>query len=236
MGNETQIIESRLILILILVCMGILYAVVFKVFSLDIFEHLLASLCRMIVGYLMAMILGTMTALLMGLNHYIRMAFKPLLSFLMSIPTITWIPVLLILTGIGEKTIIIAIFLGAFFVIVYNTLEGLESVEPNMLKVGRMMEWSQWKIHLKISIPASFGSMLVGYKIGIAYAWRALIGAEMLAASQKGLGFILFSSRKFYQLDKMILALLIIGLMGYLINRILVCYLEEKTILKWRTG
>jgi ABC-type nitrate/sulfonate/bicarbonate transport system permease component len=170
---------------------------------------------------------------LLGISNYLRMAFKPVLSFFISIPTITWVPVLLILTGISETTIIIAIFLGSFFTIVYSTLEGFENVDPNLHRVGIILGFTRVQSLIRISIPASFNSIMVGLKLGIAYSWRALVGAEMLGAVQIGLGYLVFASRKFYDIRLMIVSLVSIGLIGYLLNTTVIKYLERKTLNKW---
>lgn len=225
--------HKRGILILIAISLIVIYSVYFNIFSLKVFLHILISISRMCIGYCLAVVIGISFAIILGLNKYVRIAFKPLLSFFLSIPTITWVPVLLIITGISEKTIIIAIFLGSFFAIVYNTLDGFDNIDQNLLNVGKMLGYNRIEIFYKISLPAAFNHILVGMKLGIAYSWRALVGAEMLGAAQYGLGFLIFASRKFYNLNKMLISLLIIGLLGYILNRLLVKFIEQKTVVRW---
>lgn len=198
-----------------------------------IIEHVYKSLLRMVVGYLLAVALGVTAAILLGINDYVRMTFKPILSFFMSIPTITWVPILLVTTGISEKTIVIAIFLGAFFAIVYNTLDGFDNIDKDVLRAGRMLGYSQPQLFLKVKIPASFNSMLVGLKLGVAYAWRALVGAEMIAAVSAGLGYLVFTSRSFYNVGMMVVGLLLIGLLGYLLAKSIEVFVERKTVKRW---
>jgi len=225
--------NNRLIVIVVLIAMLIVYSVFFDVFTLNVFFHILYSLYRMIIGYLLSVCIGLSFAVIIGMSKYARMAFKPVLSFFISIPTITWVPVLLIITGISEKTIIIAIFLGSFFAIVYNTLDGFDNIDQNLIRVGKIFGYNNLKILFKISIPASLNFIIVGLKLGIAYSWRALVGAEMLGATRYGLGFLIFSSRKFYNIKRMLCSLALIGLLGYILNRLLVRFLEQKTIAKW---
>jgi NitT/TauT family transport system permease protein len=159
--------------------------------------------------------------------------FKPILSFLISIPTITWVPLLLVVTGISEKTIIIAIFLGSFFAIIFNTLDGFDNIKPDLIKAGQILGYNKVEILFKIFIPASFNNIIVGLKLGIAYSWRALVGAEMLGAAQFGLGFLVFASRKFYNMQLLITSLLFIGLLGYLLNRVIITFIETNTTARW---
>ena len=226
-------INKRIILVSLLIVFIAIYSFLFDVFSLNIMLHIGVSLLRMTAGYLAAIILGVLGAMILTLHRYLTYAFKPLISFFISIPTITWVPLLLIITGISEKTIIITIFLGSYFAILYNTLEGFENIDHNLIKVGKMLGYNKFQQLLKISLPASFNYILVGMKLGIAYSWRALVGAEMLGAAYWGLGYLIFTSRKFYNLNKMVLTLLLIGLLGYILNRILITFIEKKTVSKW---
>jgi NitT/TauT family transport system permease protein len=234
MGNEKEIMKSRRAYIIsALVIITIAYSLVFEVFNGDIIKHILISLLRFLGGYLSAIILGILIAIILNMNKYLTYAFKPLISFLISIPTITWVPLLLIITGISEKTIILTIFLGSFFAVLYNALEGFENIDQNLLKVGKTLGYSNIGLLLKVSLPASFNNILVGLKLGIAYSWRALVGAEMLGATAWGLGYLIFASRKFYNLEKTLLILFLIGLLGYLMNLLLVKFIENNTITKW---
>jgi len=234
MGNEAAFMKKqRVIVIAVLIIVFIIYSIYFNTYSPKILVHILKSLSRMLLGYIFAVIFGILISVLVGINKYIRMACNPIISFFMSIPTITWVPILLIITGITEKTIIIAVFLGSFFAIVYNTLDGMNNVDQNLVSVGKLLGYNNFQILYKIIIPASFVQILTGFKLGIAYSWRALVGAEMLGATQYGLGYLIFASRKFYDLNRMISTLLIIALLGYLLNRLLVIYLEKNTIVKW---
>jgi len=225
--------KKRVITIIFLIIVFIIYSVYFNTYSPKILIHIIKSLSRMLIGYLLAAILGIFVSILIGINRYVKMACMPIISFFMSIPTITWVPILLIITGITEKTIIIAVFLGSFFAIIYNTLDGMNNVDKNLVSVGKLLGYNNFQILYKIIIPASFVQILTGLKLGIAYSWRALVGAEMLGATQYGLGYLIFASRKFYDLNRMISTLLIIALLGYLLNRLLVIYLEKNTIEKW---
>ncbi len=196
-------------------------------------SYLLISLRRMLIGYVLAVSGGLITAVIISSHKYISYTFMPILNFMMSIPTIAWVPLLLVLSGINETTIIIAIFLGAYFTITYNTIEGFNKVPKRLLQVGEVLEYSTFQMFYRIKIPASFNHMLVGLKLGIAYSWRALIGAEMLGAAEQGIGFLLFASRKFYNIPQMLVSLALIGSMGYLLSKVIVHFIENRTVKRW---
>lgn len=200
-------------------------------------ENLLACIAlsslRMAAGFLVSCAVGLVFSILIGFSRYARMAFKPVLGFLMSIPTIAWVPMLLVITGITEKTIILAIFLGSFFTFTYNALDGFDTVNPSLLKVSDMLGYTRIGSMLRVSVPASFNAMLAGFKLGIAYSWRALVSAEMLGATSVGLGYLAFAARSTYDMESMLLALFYIGAIGYILNRLLVRILEDRTVTKW---
>jgi len=224
-------VRIGIILLLIAGAFGATFYV--NIDPIKLLQHIVVSLTRMIAGYSVSLLFSFIFSIILGLSKYLRMAVKPLLSFLISIPTITWVPLLLVVTGISEKTIIIAIFLGSFFAITFNTIDGFDNVQGSLIRVGKILGYRRIKILTNIMIPASFNSILVGLKLGIAYSWRALVGAEMLGAVQVGLGYLVFASRKYYDLQMMILSLCLIGALGFLLNRILIDTVERNTIVKW---
>lgn len=195
--------------------------------------HMLSSLARMGVGYALSIVVSGLFSILLGFSQTLRYAFRPLLGFLMAIPTITWVPLLLVLTGISETTMVLAIFLGSFFAMTFNTLEGFDSVPASLIRAGKIMGYGRAATVIKVIVPASFNTALVGLKMGIAYSWRALVGAEMLGATQQGLGYLVFASRMFYDIGLMLLALGLIGTLGFMFNRVLVSTIERNTIVKW---
>ena len=208
-------------------------ASVFGVGPENLLTCIALSSLRMATGFLISCAVGLFFSILVGFSRYSRMAIKPVLGFLMSIPTIAWVPMLLVITGITEKTIILAIFFGSFFTFTYNSLDGFDTVNPSLLKVSDMLGYKRIESMFRVSVPASFNAMLAGFKLGIAYSWRALVSAEMLGATSVGLGYLAFAARSTYDMESMLLALFYIGSVGYILNRLLVRFLEEKTVMKW---
>jgi NitT/TauT family transport system permease protein len=223
----------KIIIVFLFIILLFLFGFLTDIFTFKMAFHIGMSLARMFIGYLIAVVIGIVFAMILGLSRLLRYAFKPILSFFISIPTITWVPLLLVITGITEKTIIIAIFLGAFFAVVYNTLDGFDNVDQSIIKAGQILGYSRFGLLYRIYLPASFNNIIVGLKLGIAYSWRALVGAEMLGAAQFGLGFLIFASRKFYDLNLMLISLAFIGILGYLLTRIIVLAIEQNTTVKW---
>ncbi len=224
---------KRVVIVLVLIAITIGYAYYEHIAADHILAHLWASLSRIMVGYSISVVASFLTALalsfLPGIQKYVRVY----LNFLISIPTIAWIPLLLIVTGISNRTMIIAIFLGSYFAIVFNLLDAFKTVDKNLVLLGFNLEYKQTQRLMRIMVPASLNTILVSLKLGISYSWRALIGAEMLGAATRGLGYLSFASRQFYDLKTMFTALVLIGLIGYFLIQLLTLYVEENTIRKW---
>jgi len=195
--------------------------------------HLYKSLYRLLLGYTLGVLLGIALGIAMGSSKFFYRAFSPIVSFLISIPTIAWVPLLLITLGTGDMTIIIAIFLGSFFPVVYNTTNGIRSVEKRLIWASQIMGADKRTSLLKVLLPASLASIITGLRLAIGYSWRALVGAEMLAATAWGVGYMIYAARAFYDVKAMFAGLVIISAGGLLMDRLIMDPIERKTIEKW---
>lgn len=199
-----------------------------------LWRHLGMSLRRMLLGYLLASAAGVMGGVALGLSLSLRRLFLPLLNMLMSVPTIAWVPVLLLTLGLGDRTVIAAVFLGAYFVTTFNTLRGIEMIPPSTLDAARIA--GSQGIHLlrSVLLPASLVSLLAGLRLGIAYAWRALVGGEMLSALVTwGLGRMIYQARFWNDVTVMFVGLLLIGAVSLVFDRGLLSWLERRTVERW---
>lgn len=192
------------------------------------------SLQRFITGYLLATIIGISLGMLMGINKTISSLFKPMLSLLIAVPTIAWVPVLLITLGLGDQTVITAIFLGGFFSITYSTMHGIQTVDKSLIRASQTMGQNHLGRFIHVLLPGSLVSLLPGLRLAIGYSWRALVGAEMLAAMIKtGLGKMIYDARFWNDIQAMFLGLILIGLIGLALDRLIMTPLEIKTLKTW---
>lgn len=199
-----------------------------------LWKHFFSSLYRLLIGYSLAVVAGVSLGALLGLFSTVYALFAPLLSLLISVPTIAWVPVLLITLGLGDRTVISAVFLGSFFAITYNTLRGIQTVNRNQVNAARLMGLSRMGLFFQVLLPASLVSLITGLRLGIGYAWRALVGGEMLSAMiQWGLGKMVFQARFFNNTAIMFVGILLIGFSGYLLDRIFLRWLERVTVERW---
>ncbi len=198
-----------------------------------IFDQAYLSLHRMLLGYILGAVLGVGIGIAIGAKKVLSDAFKPVLSLLISVPTIAWVPILLVITGLGNTTIILAIFLGSFFPVVYNSIDGARSVEKTWLDAAEITGANKKKRFLHVMLPGSLKSIIPGLRLAIGYSWRALVGAEMLASRSGGLGRMIYGARSYGGTSEMLVGLAIIGLLAYSFDSLLMKKLEENTVEKW---
>ncbi|MCD6108945.1 MAG: ABC transporter permease [Thermoplasmata archaeon] len=197
-------------------------------------KHLYYSFYRLIIGYLLATIFGIGVGVLIGVKKIVSDIFSPVLGLLISIPTIAWVPVLLITFGLGDKTVIIAIFLGGFFEVAYSTIHGIRMVDKNLVNAARIMGADRLKIFSHVLLPGAMTSIIPGLRLAIGYSWRALVGAEMLAAMVRwGIGKMIYEARFWNDIVTMFLGLVVIGIMGMLLDKFIMGYIEKETIERW---
>ncbi len=196
-------------------------------------DHLGRSLLRVVIGFSLAIMVGVLVGLSMGMNKYANLMMRPLFSLLLPIPTLAWVPILLIVFGFGDLTIIVAIFLGGFFSVAYNTASGVRSIDKDLVLAAKTMGTSRWGLFSKVLLPGSMVSVLAGFRLAIGYSWRALVGAEMLAATSKGIGHQVFAAWASYSVDVMFAALFVIMLAGFIMEKLLVEPIEKRTVQRW---
>lgn len=186
----------------------------------ELAHHVLASLGRVLLGYglaaAMGVCLGICTALLPRLSHF----FAPLARFLRAVPPLGLTPLLILWLGIGEGAKIAVIFLSAFFPVLSATTAGVLGCDQQLREVGKAFGLSPAAVLRHIVLPSALPSIGAGLCLGLGYAWRAIIGAEMIAAAS-GLGYLVLDAQAMARTDKIIAGILVIGLLGLLLDWLL---------------
>lgn len=196
---------------------------------MDIFS----STYRLLVGVGLALVFGTLIGLAIGLTRWGRFVFRPIISAIMPIPTLAWTPILLLVFGIDDKTTITVVFIATTFEIIYNVVTGLEMMTRKVYWVASSMGASRIQMLRFVIIPGVLPYLVTGLKLGTGYAWRALIAAEMLAASSHGLGFKIFDAQEYMDMPSIYGGIIVISVMGLLIERVAIGTIEAHTINKW---
>lgn len=187
----------------------------------ELWDNLSISLVRVAVGFAIGATLGLGLGAAMGLSGRAERVFRPTLILVAIIPVVGWLPLLMLLLGIGEALKITIIAKAAFTPVVLATMNGFRQVPPAYIEVGRVYRFSRWQVLRRIMLPASLLPVFTGLRNGLTTAWVTLVVVEMLASTE-GIGYLMVWGRQLFQLDLMLAMMAVIGAIGYVMDRILV--------------
>lgn len=188
------------------------------------------SLRRVLLGYIVAALIGITLGIVIGLSKHMYRITDLIIQILKPIPPIAWIPLTILWMGIGENSKIFLIFLGGFFTILLNTLDGIRYTDAKLLEVARVMETPKTKYIFRLVIPAAFPSIFTGLRVAMGTCWTCVVAAELVASSS-GVGYMISNARNFGQLDVVIVGMIAIGIVGKIMDVIL--KLIERRVLSW---
>ena len=196
-------------------------------------QHALATVYRVMFGLGLAIVVAVPLGILMARFRPVENFFLPLASALMPIPSLAWVPVFILWFGLGNSVAIMIVFYAATFPLLLNTWSGVRAVNPLWLRAAGAMGAKENALFWKVIIPASFPFIITGLRQSFLRAWIAVVGAEMLAASDYGLGWVIFDAKEFLNADVMLASLAVIGLIGFAFERLAFGALERATVLRW---
>jgi NitT/TauT family transport system permease protein len=196
-------------------------------------NHALATLARVFVGLGLAATTGLVLGFLMARYRPVERFFSPLVSALMPIPSLAWAPVFILWFGLGNVATVLIVFYASTFPMLINTWTGARAVNPLWLRAARSMGASGPRLFWKVVVPGASPFILTGLRLAFQRAWIAVVGAEMLAASAFGLGWVIFDAKEFLNADIMLSSLAVIGAIGYVFERLVFGTLERATIVRW---
>lgn len=191
------------------------------------------SLLRLLSSVFFAIIVGTLCGLLMGTSRWVEKIIIPPLNFFLAIPGIAIFPLVILWFGLTEKAIIFTLAFEASLSVMLNTWGGVKSVDVSLINAGRALGASGYRLFYKILIPAALPAIITGYRQGFSRAWRILVAGEMLASIGTGLGFRIFDARAFLASDIMYAGVIVIGILGFLLERVALRSLEIFTVQRW---
>ncbi len=197
------------------------------------FGHIGATLYRVLCGFGLAVLVGLPLGVLMARRRGVEHFVLPLASALMPIPSLAWIPVFILWFGLGNTVTVLIVFYAALFPLLLNTWSGVRAVNPIWLRAAGAMGAREHALFWKVIIPGASPFIIAGLRQSFLRSWIAVIGAEMLAASDWGLGWVIFDAKEYLQTDVMLASLIVIGGIGFLTERLVFGSLERATIYRW---
>jgi len=182
--------------------------------------HILASIARVLEGFLTASAVALILGIAIGLSPTMESFTLLALQILRPIPPIAWIPLAILWFGIGELSKIYIIFVGAFFPVLVNVVDGIKTIDPRLFELARVYETPRRKLILKVILPGAMPSIMTGLRVGLGNAWICVVAAEMIAAT-RGVGYMLSDGRSLARPDIVILGMIIVGIIGKVMDDII---------------
>lgn len=196
-----------------------------------LWKHVGFSTMRVMTGFVIGAGLGIVAAVVVGLSRNAERLLDPSFQGLRAIPSLAWVPLLLLWLGIDELSKITMIAIGAFFPVYLAVLAGIRNVDRKLIEVGEMYGFSQSRLARRIYLPAAMPNLFTGLRTGLSVAWMFLVAAELIAAT-KGVGYLLTDGRETSRPDIVLAAIIVLALLGKVSDSILKNF--ETRALIWR--
>lgn len=193
--------------------------------------HVLASTVRVAIGFAGGALLAIVLGAAVGLNRTMEALLDPSFQALRAIPSLAWVPLLLLWLGIDETPKIVLIAIGAFFPVYINLVAGIHNVDRKLLEVGEIHGLSSRDLIRRILLPAALPNLFTGLRTGLSLSWMFLVAAELIAAT-KGVGYLLSDGRESSRPDIVLAAIIILATLGKLSDSLLK-HIETRK-LRWR--
>ena len=192
--------------------------------------HLYQSARRVYGGFLLAATTGVPLGLLLGRVQLLRQMLDPTISLLRPIPVTAWLPLSMIFFGLGPSSAVFLVFLGAFYPILLNTTFGVRAADPRLFEAAAMLGCRGSAMFRSIVLPAALPSIFNGLRLGLGFAWVLIVVGEMTGVPQ-GLGAVIMDGRTLSRTDLVITGMIIIGIAGFLSDRLMLAL--NNRLLRW---
>jgi NitT/TauT family transport system permease protein len=199
----------------------------------SIFIHIAATFARVLAGMAIGCVVGTTAGILIGRSRRAERISSPLLSVLMPIPSLAWVPLLVLWFGLGMRVSIIVVAYATVFPMIYSSWTGVRSINPLWIKSASAMGASRQFMFRHVILPGALPHIIGGLRLAFGRGWIAVIGAELLSATDWGLGRLIFEAKEWLSTDIVLGTLLIIGLFGLITESAVFQVIERVTIQRW---
>ncbi len=196
-------------------------------------HHVLDTLVRLIAGFALAAVGGVAIGFAMGRWRRAEDIILPLVSIGAPIPGIAYAPLFLLWFGLGNMTTVLLVGFVSAFPIIFNSWTGVKAVKEVWVRSAQAMGADDRRLFHHVILPGALPYVLTGLRLGLAQAWRILVGVEMLAAVPWGLGWMIFGAREFLNTDVMLAGVVVIGVIGLALEKLVFQRLEQYTVVRW---
>ena len=185
-----------------------------------LFWQITESLKRVAVGYVLAATVGIALGILIGVSLLMFQALDPIFQVLRTVPPLAWLPLSLAAFRDAQPAAIFVIFITAIWPVIINTAVGVQNIPQDYNNVAKVLQLSRVEYFFKVLLPASMPYIFTGLRIAIGLSWLAIVAAEMLTGGV-GIGFFIWDAYNSGSLSEVILAVLYVGLVGLLLDRLI---------------
>jgi NitT/TauT family transport system permease protein len=196
-------------------------------------HHVLDTLIRLGAGFALAAVFGIGIGILMGRSRRAEDIFLPVVSIGAPIPGLAYAPLFLLWFGLGNVSAVLLVAFVSAFPIIYNSWTGVKAVKDIWVRSAQAMGASNRGLFRHVILPGALPYILTGLRLGLAQAWRILVGVEMLAAVPWGLGWLIFGAREFLNTDVMLAGIAAIAIIGLALEKLVFQPLEQFTVVRW---
>ncbi|QGY30812.1 taurine ABC transporter permease TauC [Pantoea cypripedii] len=179
-----------------------------------LWQHLGASLARMLVALFFAALIGIPVGIAMGLSPAMRGLLDPLIELYRPVPPLAYLPLMVIWFGIGETSKILLIYLAIFAPVTLSTLAGVKNAQQVRIRAALALGATRWQLLRWVILPGALPEILTGLRIGLGVGWSTLVAAELIAAT-RGLGFMVQSAGEFLATDVVLAGIAVIALIAF---------------------
>ncbi len=194
-------------------------------------NHILISTQRVLLGFLLGSLLGVLAGALLGLSRIADVLLTPTVGALRAVPSLAWVPLLVLWIGINEDSKVTLIAIGAFFPVFTTLYLGLRHVDRNLVEAARAFGLGGIRLLTTVQLPAVVPALFSGLRLALAQSWLFLVAAELIASSM-GLGFLLTDSQQNGRVDRIILAIILLAVIGKTTDALL-GIAERWAVRKW---
>jgi len=202
-----------------------------EVTSGRLLNDLIASLFRVVTGFALAVALGIPLGLWLGHRAGARAALLPAINFFRNLSPLAWIPFAILWFGIGDVPAIFLIFMASFFPVVLATIASVASIPAVYFRVARDYGYHSTELLTQVTLPAIAPQVITALRVTAGLAWVVVVAAEMIAG-RDGLGFAIWDARNGLRMDLLVVGMIVIGIIGVVIDRLLVQLMKIENV-RW---
>lgn len=188
--------------------------------GVTVWQHVGATITRIVQGYVLAAAVAIPLGLLVGGVPALDQALAPIVTLARSVATISLLPLAVAWFGVGELARVLLIAYGCFWIMLTNVADGVKSVDRELIRAGRMLGATPGRLFTRVVLPASTPRIFAGMKVALGLAFMVIVGVEMIGTI-KGLGALIMEARTFYRSDAAMVGMLFIALFGFALSRLL---------------